>query len=280
MAASLRAVWDAEYLAVPYETRLEFRRKALANAEAKVERLNRELDIPSAARLARRDLPAARKELARCERELTETIEENQPQEAGPVATEYAKIFHELSEPFTHEVKSKPPRGEKYVTARAVMNRLDKIVGPENWWDDYSQTQNGVICKLTIRLPDGREITKVDAGGHAGMPDGGDDEKSGFSDAFKRAAVKFGVGRHLYGDGIPLFVEETADDYAGPKSKAEFAAYLKSIDPTLKSGPFDALMEWATAKPRAYPEKINGWTPDQIREGYIYISDKLAKESK
>ncbi|ODU01368.1 MAG: hypothetical protein ABS79_01845 [Planctomycetes bacterium SCN 63-9] len=85
------------------------------------------------------------------------------------------------------------------------MNRLDSVIGPENWWDEYTQLQNGILCKLTVRLPDGEEICKSDAGGHAGMSDEGDDEKSGFSDAFKRAAVKFGIGRHLYGEGIPRF---------------------------------------------------------------------------
>jgi hypothetical protein len=33
-------------------------------------------------------------------------------------------------------------------------------------------------------------------------------EKSGFSDAFKRAAAKFGVARYLYRDGVPNFVRE------------------------------------------------------------------------
>ena len=40
------------------------------------------------------------------------------------------------------------------------------------------------------------------------MADSGDDDKSGYSDAFKRAAVKFGVARYLYRDGVPTFVQE------------------------------------------------------------------------
>jgi Rad52/22 family double-strand break repair protein len=88
-----------------------------------------------------------------------------------------------------------------YVTARTIMNRLDEVLGPENWWDRYTPLQNSVICELTIRLPDGSTVTKCDIGGCAGLADAGDDDKSGFSDAFKRAAVKFGVGRYLYGDG-------------------------------------------------------------------------------
>jgi hypothetical protein len=83
------------------------------------------------------------------------------------------------------------------------MNRLDEVLGPENWWDDYVSNEHSVICRLSIRLPeDGRVLTKADAGGYAGMADEGDDAKSGHSDAFKRAGVKFGIARELYGDGV------------------------------------------------------------------------------
>src|SRR4051794_6993866 len=95
-----------------------------------------------------------------------------------------------------------------YITARTAMNRLDNVLGPENWWDDYVPGEDSVLCRLSIRLPDGQVLTKADAGGYAGMADSGDDDKSGYSDAFKRAAVKFGVARYLYRDGVPTFVQE------------------------------------------------------------------------
>lgn len=96
-----------------------------------------------------------------------------------------------------------------YITARTVMNRLDEAVGPGNWWDDYLPWgDNDVLCRLTIRLPDGREITKCDSGGNSKTKDPSDEVKSGFSDSFKRAAVKFGIGRYLYKDGVPQFVRD------------------------------------------------------------------------
>lgn len=121
--------------------------------------------------------------------------------------TKYPEFFAALAAPFkAREVKQlKKGKMISYVTARVVMNRLDEVVGPEGWWDDYIPGAESVICRLTITLPDGKEITKVDAGGYAGMSDSGDDDKSGFSDAFKRAAVKFGVSRYLYEDGVPDF---------------------------------------------------------------------------
>jgi hypothetical protein len=44
----------------------------------------------------------------------------------------------------------------------------------------------------------GEWIVKTDVGGPSEQPDGGDRLKAAFSDALKRAAVKFGIGRYLY----------------------------------------------------------------------------------
>jgi hypothetical protein len=122
--------------------------------------------------------------------------------------TRHPDLFAALAAPFEHqELKARSQQGRQlyYVTARTVMNRLDSVLGPENWWDEYVPSQNSVLCRLTIRLPDGSTLTKSDAGGYAGMADSGDDDKSGYSDAFKRAAVKFGVGRYLYRDGVAVY---------------------------------------------------------------------------
>lgn len=122
-------------------------------------------------------------------------------------------IFAQLAAPFGRgEIKELPGKRNGdgkpilFINARNVMNRLDDVLGPANWWDHYTETKDGIKCSLTIRLPDGREITKEDGGGFAGLKTADDNEKSAYSDAFKRAAVKFGVGRHLYRDGVPAFV--------------------------------------------------------------------------
>lgn len=128
--------------------------------------------------------------------------------------TKYAQLFTALNAPFkAAQIKTRTQAGRQmqYITARTVMIRLDEVVGPESWWDEYQPLEHSVICRLTIRLPDGSLLQKSDAGGYAGMTDQGDDDKSGFSDAFKRAAVKFGVGRHLYGDGMAVFKDVNAD---------------------------------------------------------------------
>jgi hypothetical protein len=123
-------------------------------------------------------------------------------------SNQYFDLFAALAAPFEpHEVKVRSMSGRQihYITARTAMNRLDNVLGPRNWWDEYTPSENSVLCRLTIRLPDGSTLTKADAGGYAGMADSGDDDKSGYSDAFKRAGVKFGVARYLYRDGVPSF---------------------------------------------------------------------------
>lgn len=128
--------------------------------------------------------------------------------------TQLPDLFAALAAPFDpSEVKSRQQAGRTlhYVTCRTVMNRLDEVLGPENWWNDATPGENSVLCRLTIRLPDGTTLTKVDAGGYAGMSDSGDDDKSGYSDGMKRVAVLFGVGRYLYRDGVPEFVRERVE---------------------------------------------------------------------
>src|SRR5262249_15482911 len=125
--------------------------------------------------------------------------------------TQYPDLFAALAAPFDAQevrVRTQGARQIQYITARTAMNRLDSVVRPANWWDEYVPGENSVLGRLSVRMPDGSTLTKADAGGYAGMPDQGDDDKSGFSDAFKRAAVKFGVGRYLYRDGVPTFVKE------------------------------------------------------------------------
>jgi hypothetical protein len=85
-----------------------------------------------------------------------------------------------------------------YADARVIQDRLDEVLGVEGWQDAYKCLPDGsVVCRLRLRLGDDW-ITKVDVGGPSEQPDAGDRVKAAFSDALKRAAVKFGVGRYLY----------------------------------------------------------------------------------
>jgi hypothetical protein len=111
-----------------------------------------------------------------------------------------------LAAPFDpREVKFKPAvvNGNRalalaYVDARVIQDRLDDVLGVTGWQDEYECLPDGsVVCRLRLRI--GEEwITKMDVGGQSEQPDEGDRRKAAFSDALKRAAVKFGIGRYLY----------------------------------------------------------------------------------
>lgn len=109
-----------------------------------------------------------------------------------------------------------------YITSRAVMDRLDAVVGPENWKDEYhpSPLGNGYECRLSIRMGDGSWITKVDGA----EPTQIESIKGAYSDSLKRAAVKWGIGRYLY--RLPLnFVplKDKGEVYVRTKTGAKYA---------------------------------------------------------
>jgi hypothetical protein len=82
-----------------------------------------------------------------------------------------------------------------YITSRHVMDRLDQVVGPLNWKDTYQEISGGFVCALSLREDKGGEwITRCDGADKSDI----EPIKGGISDALKRAAVKFGIGRYLY----------------------------------------------------------------------------------
>lgn len=86
-----------------------------------------------------------------------------------------------------------------YVSARAIQDRLDTVLGPSNWTIKFDHVPGapdvagGVLCSLSVKI--GADwISKQDGS------DQSDKEKfkGGLSGAFKRAAVQWGIGRYLY----------------------------------------------------------------------------------
>lgn len=80
-----------------------------------------------------------------------------------------------------------------YIDARDVADLLDRAIGVENWKDEYKFEGNQWLCGISLKFND-EWVTKWDTGIAGDI----EKEKSVVSDAFKRAAVKWGVGRFLY----------------------------------------------------------------------------------
>src|SRR5690242_4582204 len=116
-----------------------------------------------------------------------------------PTVEELKNLFAEFEpEAISWRAQSVTKDGTKamalaYIDARDVMERLDQICGPTDWQDRYEFHGARTICYLSIRV--GEEwITKADGAGDSDI----EGEKGAISDALKRAAVKWGIGRYLY----------------------------------------------------------------------------------
>jgi hypothetical protein len=141
--------------------------------------------------------------------------------------TDVNELALQLKQPFSHtdiefragavsETKKKV-QALAYVTARGIMNRLDEVFGIDGWYDNYEVMKNGVKCKLTVKIGE-NWITKEDGASFTSY----EPFKGGFSDALKRTAVKYGIGRYLY--DLPnqwVAVSET-------RPSGEHVNYLKS----------------------------------------------------
>src|SRR5438876_12443430 len=95
---------------------------------------------------------------------------------------EVRAITDALSAPFDpKDIKFKPQMVKNnralamaYIDARLIQDRLDDVLGAENWQDGYQILQDGsVMCRLRLKL--GRRwITKMDVGSPSEQPDVGD----------------------------------------------------------------------------------------------------------
>jgi hypothetical protein len=122
-----------------------------------------------------------------------------------------SEVFQKLGEPFSGddiEWRSQlvnegrngyPPSAlvVPYVQSRAIMNRLDEVVGWDRWENIVQELPGGgIIQGIRIWLSETRSITKWDGADKTNI----EATKGGISSAFKRAAVLFSLGRHLYSE--------------------------------------------------------------------------------
>lgn len=118
-----------------------------------------------------------------------------------PVTQEQIESLKDARPNFRWKVQSTQKWGcdcVAYVDARQVMDLLDEVVGSTNWQDHYREVAGKVYCDLSffVQHEDGSTewVTKSDCGTESQF----EGEKGQASDAFKRAAVKWGACRFLY----------------------------------------------------------------------------------
>jgi len=79
-----------------------------------------------------------------------------------------------------------------YIDARDVMHRLDEVMGLD-WQCRYSHAETKTVCEIGLFI-EGQWIWRAGGAGDSDI----EAEKGALSDAFKRAAVLFGIGQYLY----------------------------------------------------------------------------------
>ena len=161
------------------------------------------------------------------------------------MAKDAKTIREELARPFAAEDlewRIQVTSGDKtsglaipYVTNRAIQDRLDEVVGPENWYNDYKPwhgngKKDAQICGISIYFEGKGFITKWDGAEDSDI----EPIKGGLSDSMKRAAVQWGIGRVLYKmDNAPwVRIERKGNSYvicAAERPKLN-AAYMELLD--------------------------------------------------
>lgn len=164
-----------------------------------------------------------------------------------------------------------------YVTNRAICNRLDEVVGPENWKNEFCAGPNGgVLCGISIRINnefitkwDGAENTNIEA------------VKGGLSGAMKRAAsTGWGIGRYLY--KLPESWAVICEDgqYSGRTKEGKWfnwkpAPMSEEFLPPLDEKEFESLKQ--SVLDFINVEIIKG---EQVEKAENYIKDKNISKLK
>ena len=134
---------------------------------------------------------------------FTTTVERSKPLDLEEIKQRLATPFH------IEDVKWKPQtvQGNRalavpYIDARAVMDRLDDVLGIGNWQASNTiidEARGVVKCTLSIFVGNDTWVYREDVAGKSGrVQDEADKWKSAYSGALKRVAVQFGIGRYLY----------------------------------------------------------------------------------
>lgn len=194
-----------------------------------------------------------------------------------------------------------------YIDARAVMDRLDAVCGPENWQCRYPIAADKTCCEIGIML--GEWVWKSDGAGDTDI----EGSKGAFSTAFKRAAVRWGIGRYLYdlkapwvelrqagntyviadheltklaklAQGKPFVPSPPANskdpEWQGPLAKialqGELKAFILGLGETASAAAVNQLVEEYQAILEQARHDVPGWlTGDSMPDEFVCIDERI-----
>lgn len=167
-----------------------------------------------------------------------------------------------------------------YIDARYVQDKLDDVVGSENWEVEYIEVAGNMFCAITIRWPDGQVTRKMDVGIETDV----EKEKGQASDAFKRSAVMYGIGRDLY--GYPKYFADLDKrgkvpfDWKPPgwgESSDQNANVMSSVD---HSATHAETLQPLSVTDEAEPETPRAQIPVKRKETLQEIADRVSQEGE
>lgn len=172
-----------------------------------------------------------------------------------------------------------------YIDARDVMQRLDEVCGPENWQCEYPFPG---CCRIGIRVPSHIIVSSDDElhvasdwiwkSNGAGETDY-EGTKGQYSDAFKRAAVLWGVGQYLYdlpNEWVPI--EQKGKSYVIAKGKQPalpkwaLPGYVPPMDQKAKHSYVSAIKE---ALSKADDQSLSDIVAELTHDEQMYIWREL-----
>jgi recombination DNA repair RAD52 pathway protein len=134
-------------------------------------------------------------------------------------------IYQNLSEPFPNEMQRTLNKGGAsltYIPVSEVINRMNKVIGVENWSftvTSWQQLGTSIVAHVSvIATINGVAVTRDGVGGQKiklnkqGEPvDIGDEVKGAVSDALKKAVQTLGVGLYLARSEDAIEIEQVME---------------------------------------------------------------------
>lgn len=145
-----------------------------------------------------------------------------------------------------------------YVTNRAIQNRLDEVMGPDRWHNEFKPwhsagRKESQLCGISLYFEERGWVTKWDGAEDSDI----EPVKGGLSDSMKRAANQWGIGRVLYSmDPVWVRVEKKGRSFdIKPSERGKLdAKYLDTLKrlgltPTKASGIQSVLLPIEATEP-------------------------------
>jgi hypothetical protein len=181
-------------------------------------------------------------------------------------------IYSQLTEPFPQEMERSLNKGGAnlaYIPVSEVINRMNKILGVENWSftvKNWQQLGNSIVAHVSVVATiSGNTVTRDGVGGQKikmtkqGEPvDIGDEVKGAVSDALKKAVQTMGVGLYLARSQDAIEIEQvmeaeivTASEPPSPSKMTweSFMSVSKGLSKDQKEQLRSAWTQWSDGKP-------------------------------